>query len=92
MTPHDTAERVRRAMADVYVVNGRGGTYVTTVLCVNDDGHKGRPYTATCTCPAGRRESPGGAHLTTTNGCWHVREAMRQSERLHQDRVKSRGW
>jgi hypothetical protein len=68
--------KVHAAEGDIYIVQGDSGTYIVTVLRM---AQSGEPYTATCTCPRGRAEAPGGAHITSIDGCAHIRAAMKRS-------------
>lgn len=69
-------DRVRRATADVYVVQGDTGTYITTILLLSDAPHL--PYTGSCTCEHGRR-SQEAPILAGDQGCAHLQAAYRLS-------------
>lgn len=72
--------RVNRAEAKVYLVQGRTKMYVTTVLCINNNGNlmHGMPFTATCNCKHGRMQEETTDAKT---GCRHVKWALAQAHK-----------
>lgn len=80
-------ERVREAtQSRVFVIQGEGGMYVTTILVNVGRGlarHlRGTPYGGVCTCHHARenidatREEGGVPFLRLADGCWHIKAAV----------------
>lgn len=70
------------AHASVYIIHGDNGTYITTVLHVDDHGEKGYAYTGTCNCKYMREVEP------THHECSHMIAARTLAERERNIAVK----